>query len=140
MPNSPAAISAALESAMAAAAIVVPGPTPTNGTSVVLPRVLAAYANTAAAWVWQKGYLVFFASLDHASVTNYQARLRVNGSGTVIGTLDMGQPTPDVYGTIGIDATSLLAGHTGSHTMSVATTTAGGTTDSSISSPFTLPL
>lgn len=139
MPNSPAAISAALQTAMAAAAVATPGPTPTNG-DVVLARVIAAYANTVCTLVWQKGYLVFFASPDHASVTNYEARLRVNGSGTVIGTLTMGVPLPDVYGTIGVDATSLLAGHTGSHTMSVAVTSAGGTVDSSISAPFTLPL
>jgi hypothetical protein len=139
MPNSPAAISAALQTAMAAAAVATPGPTPTNG-DVVLARVIAAYANTAAAWVWQKGYLVFFASLDHAIATNYEARLRVNGNSTVIGTQTLGVPLADVYGTIGVDVTALLAGHTGSHTMSVAVTTPGGTVDSDISAPFTLPL
>ncbi len=138
MPNSPAAISAALQSAMSAAALA-GGPTPTNGDAV-RALVLAAYANTAAAWVWQKGYLVFFASLDHAIATNYEARLRVNGNTTVIGTQTLGVPLADVYGTIGVDVTALVTGHTGSHTMSVAVTTPGGTVDSTISAPFTLPL
>lgn len=87
------------------------------------------------------GEVSFTISQQHAEVTNYAARLRVSGNSTVVATQNLGVPTPDSYGVIvaNLQATynQLSAGD---YTVSIATTTPLGTTDSAESNAFTLPL
>jgi hypothetical protein len=87
------------------------------------------------------GDVAFVASPDHAVVTNYTARLRVFGNSTVIDTLSLGVPTPDGNNVIVASLTSLFAGEAaGTYTVSILTTSAGGSTDSVESNAFVLPI
>jgi hypothetical protein len=87
------------------------------------------------------GDVAFVASPDHAIVTGYAARLRVYGNSTVIATQQLGTPTPDANGVIVVPLEGFFAGRTpGNYTVSILTTSAGGSTDSAASNPFTIPL
>jgi len=74
-------------------------------------------------------------------VTNYAARIRLFGNSTVLGTKNLGVPTPDSYGTCVASLIDLYNTMSpGDYTISIATTDANGTTDSVESNAFTLPL
>lgn len=91
--------------------------------------------------VASSGEVAFVASLAHASVTNYTARVRVSGDSAVVATQSLGVPTPDGNNTIIVDLTATFAGlAAGDYTVSILTTTSGGSTDSVESSAFALPL
>ena len=87
------------------------------------------------------GDVTFQISPDHfTTVTSYEARIRAEGSSTVIATQNLGKPTPS-GGSITVNlATILNAQAAGNYTVSIATTNASGTTDSAISNAFTVPL
>jgi hypothetical protein len=109
--------------------------------AVVAEFVRVAGANTITRTWNNSGDVAFVASPDHAVVTNYTARLRVSGNPTVIDTLSLGVPTPDGNNVIVASLTTLFAGHAaGSYTVSILTTSPGGSTDSTESNAFTLPL
>ncbi len=87
------------------------------------------------------GEVAFVASPDHATVTSYTARVRVFGNSTIVATQALGKPTPDGNNTIIVDLTATFAGlATGDYTVSVLATAPGGSTDSTESSAFHLPL
>lgn len=87
------------------------------------------------------GQVAFNANTEHAQVTAYTARLRAYGNATVIDTEDLGVPTPDGNNVIVVDLATFFSGQTaGTYTISILTTTAGGSTDSDESAPFALPL
>lgn len=87
------------------------------------------------------GDTAFEASPDHAIVTGYAARLRVYGNSTVVATEQLGKPTPDGNNVIVVPLEGFFAGRAaGDYTVSILTTSAGGSTDSAESSPFTIPL
>lgn len=87
------------------------------------------------------GEVAFNASPDQASVTTYTARVRVSGNATVVATQSLGVPTPDGNNVIIVDLTATFAGlAAGNYTVSILTTSAGGSTDSAESAPFALPL
>lgn len=86
------------------------------------------------------GDLTFLKSPDHATAT-YDARVHPEGSATILLTIALGRPAPDVNGLITVNiAAQLTALGPGNYEVSVATTTAGGTTDSAVSNAFTVPL
>lgn len=87
------------------------------------------------------GQVAFNASPDHSSVTSYTARVRVSGSATSSATQALGKPTPDGNNVIVVDLSATFAGlAAGNYTVSILTTSAGGSTDSTESTPFALPL
>jgi hypothetical protein len=87
------------------------------------------------------GEVSFTISVDHARVTNYEARIRVFGNSTVVGTKALGVPTPDSYSVCVVNLQSLYDLQSpGDYTISIAATTPSGTTDSAESNAFTLPL
>jgi len=88
------------------------------------------------------GWVSWTPSPDHATVTSYEARVRAEGSGTVLASLNLGKPTPhpttgQCYGDLTSILTPLAAGN---YTTSIAAIAPGGTTDSAVSSAFSLPL
>ncbi len=86
------------------------------------------------------GSIYFEASTDHASVIYYSAQLRLEYTTAVIDSFNLGVPTP-VSGVIIVDLTSWLATHApGRYTLSILTVTATGSSDSTMTSGFTLPL
>jgi hypothetical protein len=89
---------------------------------------------------WGLGDVSFVPSAGHASVTNYEARVRADGSGTVIATKALGVPTPQ-SGRITVNLRALLDSLSpGNYTVSIAATSAGGTDDSDPTSAFIVPL
>src|SRR5689334_14037932 len=109
----------------------------------VSDEVLRASANTVSRILDQAGVgeVAFVASPDHATVTNYTARLRVSGNSTIVATQSLGVPTPDGNGVIIVDLTSLFSGQAaGAYTVSILTTSSGGSVDSTESSPFAIPV
>lgn len=88
------------------------------------------------------GDVSFTASPDHASVTNYQIRVRLAGAfSTILTAVDIGKPTPNASNVIVWNiATELTALGAGDYEVTVATTTPGGTTDSGETSAFSVPL
>ncbi len=87
------------------------------------------------------GDVRFAASPDHATLTSYEVRVRPEGSGTVAGSENVGKPTPDAYGDITVNMSTLFGTlSAGNYTVSVAAVSAGGTTDSDVSAVFALPL
>jgi len=88
------------------------------------------------------GDLTFRMSPNHALVTNYTARIRAAGtSSPILSSVSLGVPQPDEDGIVTANLTSALnALGVGNYEVTVATTTAGGTTDSSASTPFSVPL
>lgn len=86
------------------------------------------------------GYVSFTKDANHATVTNYEARLRAVGSSTVLATQSLGVPAPNDYHAITADLSTLYSGRTGNFTVSIARTTPSGTLDSTVSDAFTLPL
>jgi hypothetical protein len=99
------------------------------------------YANFITIIRGNTGQVAFNANPVHAVVTNYTLRVRVYGNSTVIDTQDLGVPTPDGNNVIVVDASATFAEQSaGNYTVSILTTTAGGSTDSSESAPFALPL
>jgi hypothetical protein len=88
------------------------------------------------------GDVAFVISPDHfTTVTSYSARLRVWGNATVIATELLGKPTPDGNGVIVVQLEGFFAGRSpGDYTVSILATSAGGSTDSVESNPFTIPL
>ena len=98
-------------------------------------------ANTVSHILGNTGEVAFNASPDQAVITNYTARVRVSGSSTVVATQDLGVPTPDGNGVIIVNMAATFAGlATGNYTVSILATSAGGSTDSTESAPFALPL
>lgn len=97
-------------------------------------------ANTVTA-IRNAGFVAFVASPDHASVTNYTARIRVSGSATITTTQSLGVPTPDGNGVIVADLVATLSAlAAGNYTVSILATSAGGSTDSAVSNAITVPL
>ena len=87
------------------------------------------------------GLLSFTASLDHATVTSYEARVRAQGSATVVATQALGKPTPDLDNRIHVNiAATLNALAAGNYTVAVAATSPGGTAESTETSEFSVPL
>ena len=87
------------------------------------------------------GDLAFTASLDHATVTSYEARVRPEGSATIVATRNLGKPAPDVDNRIIVNIASTLTPlASGNYTVSVAAISPGGTTDSTETSAYSLPL
>jgi hypothetical protein len=88
------------------------------------------------------GWVQWYPPLDHMTVTSYEARVRAEGSGTVLASMSVGKPIP--HSTTGLcyaDISSILSGLTaGNYTTSIAATNAFGTTDSGVSDAFSLPL
>ena len=98
-------------------------------------------ANTVTTVWTPSGFTAFNANAEHATLTNYQARLRLSGSGTVLDTRDLGVPTPDGNNVIVVDLSGMFAAHVpGNYTVSIAATSAGGTTDSAESNVFVIPV
>lgn len=86
------------------------------------------------------GDVRFTVSPDHASVIRYEARVRAQGSSTVVATRDIGKP-PAYGGVAVINLAALLNSLAdGSYTVSIAATSAGGTTDSTPSAAILVPL
>lgn len=87
------------------------------------------------------GVLSFVASPDHATLTNYEARLRTL-SGTLVSATNIGKPTPDLATNIcHYDISGWLGTFPGgNYEVTVAAISAGGTTDSGFSNTFSLPL
>jgi hypothetical protein len=109
----------------------------------VSDEVLHATANTVSRILDLAGVgeVAFNASPDHASITNYTARIRVYGNSTVVATQSLGVPTPDGNNVIIVDLTTTLAAQTaGNYTVSILATSAGGSTDSAESAAFSVPL
>ena len=105
------------------------------------PENVEVYANFVTIIRGNTGQVAFNANPVHAQVTNYTLHVRVYGNSTVIDTQDLGVPTPDGNNVIVVDASATFAEQSaGNYTVSILTTTAGGSTDSSESSPFALPL
>jgi hypothetical protein len=104
-------------------------------------EALRVIANTVTA-LRNAGFVAFVASPDHnTTVTSYTARSRVSGSGTITTTQALGKPTPDGNGVIVADlVTTLSALAAGDYTVSILTTSAGGSTDSAESNAITVPL
>jgi hypothetical protein len=87
------------------------------------------------------GRVVFVQSPSHATVTSYEARLRVEGTGTLVATTNLGKPEPYGNGEIWVSLRAWLSTHpAGNYTVSVAAIAPAGTVDSVESNAFTLPL
>lgn len=86
------------------------------------------------------GDVSFIPSAGHSSVTNYEARIRAEGSGTVLLTKALGVPGPQ-NGRITVNLRALLDSLTpGNYTVSIAATSAGGTDDSDPTASFIVPI
>lgn len=104
-------------------------------------EAIRASANTVSRILGNTGQVAFVAQSDHASNTNYTARVRVFGSSTVVATQNLGVPTPDGNSVIIVDLSATFAGlPAGNYTVSIFITAPGGTTDSAESTAFSLPL
>lgn len=89
---------------------------------------------------WGLGDVRFTVSPQHATVTRYEARVRAFGSDTIVARRDLGKPTP-TNGVAVVNLAALLGNlPTGTYTVSIAATDAGGTTDSTPSSAIGVPL
>lgn len=87
------------------------------------------------------GDVSFTVPSDHATITSYEARVRAQGSSTVIRTKDLGKPTPNASGVVTFNLRAILdALSAGNYTVSIAATNQSGTTDSSETSAFLVPL
>lgn len=87
------------------------------------------------------GLLSFNVSPDHDNVDYYEALLRVQGSSTVIDTLNIGKPDPNTTGIAWYDIAAWLSSHApGNYTVSVNSVNTDGSSDSVASSAFTVPL
>lgn len=104
-------------------------------------EALRLYADTVTAIRGNTGQVAFNASPDHVDVTSYTARVRVSGSSSVTATQALGKPTPDGNNVIVVDLSSTFAGlSAGNYTVSILSTSAAGSADSSESAAFALPL
>jgi hypothetical protein len=84
--------------------------------------------------------LIFDASPDHASVTNYTVRLYRYG-GPLVASQSLGVPAPDSNNDITVDITSMLETVAwGDYYTTILTTTAGGSSESGPSHVFSVPL
>ena len=80
-------------------------------------------------------------SADYAAVTSVEARLRVYGSSTIISTYHLGKPHEDTAGQVRIGISNWLSLQAaGNYTVAVAFTNPIGTIESSVTTPFTVPL
>lgn len=87
------------------------------------------------------GSIQFTASVDHASVTSYEARVRVDGSSTVIASRNIGKPGLSRLNKATVDITALLNSLAdGDYTVSVAAINVDGENDSDETTAFSLPL
>ncbi len=108
---------------------------------MVTAEELRGRANTVTGIRGNTGQVAFNASPDHAAVTSYTARVRVSGNSTVVATQGLGKPTPDGNNVIVVDLSSTFSGlSAGNYTVSILSTSAGGSTDSTESAAFALPL
>lgn len=86
------------------------------------------------------GVLTFTKSADHATVTDYAVRVYAQGGSTVLASRNLGKPVPYSDGSIWVDITSLLTPlGSGNYTVTVVTTSPGGSAESS-GDDFSLPL
>jgi len=110
--------------------------------TVTATESLKVVANTITKTWDGSGDVAFVVSPDHfTTVTSYSARLRVYGNSTVVATEFLGKPAPDGNGVIVVQLEGFFAGRTpGDYTVSILSTSAGGSTDSAESNPFTIPL
>jgi len=119
---------------------VYPDPTPATVTLTVVDTTNQSNFTTLQVSPLAAGNVVFTASPDHASVISYEARLHQAGFAGILDSTDLGKPTP-VNGIITVDLTTFFSGQPiGVYTVTIATITAGGTTDSMYSNEFSLPL
>ena len=88
------------------------------------------------------GDVSFTPSSDHATnVLSYEARVRAEGSSTILATKALGKPSITSSGKIFVNMRAILSAQApGNYTVSVAATNNDGTTDSGISNLFTVPL
>jgi hypothetical protein len=87
------------------------------------------------------GSFTFGASPDHVIVTSYEVRIRPSGSSTIVATQNLGKPTPDEDFLILVNiAQTLNPLPTGNYTAAVAAIAPGGTTESSSTSEYFVPL
>ncbi len=108
---------------------------------LVTAEELRGTANTVTGIRGNTGQVAFNASPDHNAVTSYTARVRVSGNSTVVATQALGKPTPDGNNVIVVDMSSTFSGlSAGNYTVSILATSAGGSTDSTESAAFALPL
>lgn len=89
------------------------------------------------------GWVAWTPPSDHTTnVTYYEARVRGDGSGTVVATVNLGKPIP--HSTTGLcyaNIASTLNGlSSGDYTTSIAAVNSSGSTDSDVSPAFSLPL
>lgn len=88
------------------------------------------------------GVVTFTVSADHPSTRSYEVRVRVNGSGTVVASENIGKPPVTPNSMIMVDMTTLFGTlDAGDYTTSVAAIDdAAVAYDSEESSAFSLPL
>jgi hypothetical protein len=88
------------------------------------------------------GWVKWDPPADHGTITSYEGRVREDGSETVVATQNLGHPIP--HSTQGNCRGSMVTAFSGlaagDYTLSIAATNAFGTTDSDVSSAFSLPL
>jgi hypothetical protein len=79
---------------------------------------------------------------DHVTITSYEGRVREDGSSTIVATQNLGHPIPhSTQGNCRGDMTSAFSElSAGNYTLSIAAINPFGTTDSDVSSAFSLPL
>lgn len=86
------------------------------------------------------GDVTFTASADHSSVTGYEARIYTYPNGSLVTTHSLGKPTPS-GGVITVNLASVFAVlSAGNYDVTIAATSAGGTSESLYSNAFALPL
>lgn len=86
------------------------------------------------------GDLAFAASAGHSTVITYEARVRAEGSSTVLVTKNLGKPTPFNNVIVCNIKAILQALPSGNYTVTVAAIGPGGTDDSTQNVAYTVPL
>lgn len=85
--------------------------------------------------------VVQFQVADHDNVDYYEARLRAQGSSTVLATLNIGKPDYNASRIAYYNLASWLNSQAaGNYSVSIAAVNTDGTTDSLVSNDFTVPL
>ncbi len=86
------------------------------------------------------GDVSFNPSPDHATVTSYEARLYPYGGGTLVSSKNFGKPVI-VGGDIRVNVAVWFGQQSaGNYELKVAAISPGGTTESTVSNDFSLPL
>ncbi len=101
-----------------------------------------SYLAPAASVVFHSGDISWLPSADHATLTRYDVYVRLSGSSTILLTINVGKPpvwpsTGRCYANISGPLSGLSSGN---YTAAVAAVSGGGTTESTASSDFSVPL